>query len=225
MLAMTEKKDDQEQSMEEILASIRKIISEEEKGTEVSEPSNKDDILTLNNVVEKDDGVAAKTDDILELTEVVSDSSINFTTEVESDRTSETHSKTQGPEHNLVKTDGDRYSVNEEFESYEGGISTTKNPVEASNFLEGNAETHTGLVNDENAERINAALTKLSVINKDDQTELAPSQKINDFDNQANEIMLPIIKKWLDENLADLVENIVRDEIKRLSQISSRQNK
>ena len=221
---MTEKTNDQEQSMEEILASIRKIISEEE-GTEVSKPSDKDDVLILNDVVEQDDGISANTDDILELTEVVSDPSMDMGTQLKTHETFDDQLKIQRPEHNSTNNDRQTSFVNEVLDPSDVEISTTNNFVEEANELEIISEDHRGLVDVKNAELVNASLSKLSAINKNDPIEFAPSLKTDDFDDQAYEIMRPMIKKWLDENLAELVEKLVRDEIKRLTQISSRQNK
>ena len=220
---MTENKDKQEQSMEEILASIRKIISEEESDKSVT--TEKDEILELTEVVGQDTEEYAKTNDILELTEIISDASVGTKTELEREGTFDEQSNIQSSKDHAETTELDPFLQNKTIESTYKENVIANDVVEELDNLEASEKSDRGLVDDKNAELINASLSKLSAIDKDKQIELGSGVKENNFASQANEIMRPMIKKWLDENLADLVENLVRDEIQRLSQKSSQQKK
>ena len=167
--------DQQEPSMEEILASIRRIISED--GDEDSEAkavaaiSDGEDtpVEPLNDDVKKpieilDDDVDG---DILELTDVIDDDEPE-----------------PRPEHE-PKLEGEIELVDDK------------------------------LLSDEVEEVSVAAMSELTTV-------LAANAAVGDGDQTLEQllkdVLRPILKQWLDDNLPKLVDRIVREEVERIAQ-------
>ena len=174
-------KDQEEPSMDEILASIRRIISEDVDETVDggNRPKSSDEVdmaadypQPMASVV-KDDG---SDDDILELTDVVAndglDDDILELTDVVEDQ-AETKL-------DIEIGEDDEKLVSEEVE--EVSVATMYGLTDA---LASNAKVGAG-------EKTLEALTK--------------------------ELLRPALKQWLDENLPDMVQRIVREEIERIGE-------
>lgn len=192
--------DQQEPSMEEILASIRRIISED--GDEIVDggdrpaSADEDDVAEdepepVVALVEDDDGE----DDILELTDVIED-------QAEEEPVPEPESLPD-PEPEPVLEDDLEIADEPEPE-----ISPEPEPeIET-------LEDDEKLVSDEVEEVSVASMSGLTAA-------LASTAKVGDGDKTleelTKELLRPVLKQWLDENLPDMVERIVREEVERIA--------
>lgn len=201
---MNDPKEQQEPSMEEILASIRRIISEDDEGGEegaeeavaeeapaeeasddasedaaedASEEASADDIDALM----ADAGPAAgNDDDILELTEEVQDDGTPVEEDIE-----------------LVAVDIEEPAPAPDTASVAGVVEGLVAPPIAAE----------------------ATSTFAGLATAVEHGRLASSQGIGGrtVEDVVKEVIRPIVKDWLDENLAGLVERLVSREIDRMS--------
>ena len=182
------KADQQEPSMEEILASIRRIISEDgdddsDEGVAVAEsgdeePSvsavdddNSDDVLEM-----QDDGLD---DDILELTDVVDDGE---GAEAEPEPEPE-----PGP---LVEPEP-------EPEPYEE-IMVSEDKLVSDEVEEVSAAAMSGLT---------AALAANALLGDGNKT----------LEQLVKDVLRPVLKQWLDDHLPEIVDRIVQEEVERIA--------
>ena len=167
----------QEQSIEEILASIRKIISEDS----VSGPDNRIEEETKRNT-----DYDADEDKVLVLTESIDQKTVlddpenilNESTPIEDETIV-----------NKANTDSElRFEPEETFLSNE----TLKQRKDSISELLCN-------IKDVESNSFNQTLDSLT-----------------------KELLKPLLKEWLDNNLPTIVDHIVRDEIKRITSVSSK---
>ena len=204
---MNDPREQQEPSMEEILASIRRIISEDDEGGEggeeiseasaeeaaseedPSEEASADDIEAP--MADAGPAPAGDNDDVLELTE-----------EVQDDGT-------------VVELDVGREAA-EEDEDIEIVAADIEQPA-AEPQPESVAKVVEGLVAAPIAAE--ATSTFAGFASAVDQGRLASSQDIGGrtVEDVVKEVVRPIVKECLDENLAALVEKLVSREIDRMS--------
>jgi len=196
--------DQQEPSMEEILASIRRIISEDgdeiADGTESAKPAetkadtaSKSDEPALVAAAERED----MDDDILELTDVV-DEPVAFEPEPE-------------PEP-VIESESEPEPVPEPVAAPEPAPvpEPTPEPVRPVE----RAVDDNRLVSDE-VEQVSAAtISGLTAA-------LSASARVGDGDKTleqlVKDVLRPILKDWLDTNLPGMVERIVREEVERIA--------
>ena len=174
---MSDRKTDlQEQSMDEILSSIRKIISEDgvsRADTTIEEPETNTD-------------GDANEDEVLVLTQLIDQ-----------------------------KTVLDQVaSTPNEVKSIEDGININKETTDRDLGFE-NEET---FLSNEILKRSNDSITAL-LTNLNDLEANAFNQKL---DSLTIKLLRPLVKEWLDNNLPTIVDQMVRDEIKRLTTVSSK---
>jgi cell pole-organizing protein PopZ len=164
---MSEAKGQQEPSMEEILASIRRIIAED--GDTAKPPIN----------IEPDP-MPAPEDDVLELTEVVADEPPAF---VEPEPEPEPYRPPPRPRQQEAPVAEDDRIV-------------SANPAAASSAAF--AEMTSRLRERRNGEVFlgNGAITLEEIV---------------------RELLKPMLREWLDDNLPSLVERLVHEEIKRIA--------
>lgn len=184
--------------MEEILASIRRIISED--GDEIVYGNDRLVSKDEDNVTEdKLEPVFASADnddddDILELTDVIDDQP---TEELDSGTT-----------------------IEEELE-IENGFKIEKN-IEIAEKSESESEIglvaaddDDKLVSDEVEDVSVATMSGLAAV-------LSASAEVGDGDKTletlTKELLRPVLKQWLNENLPDMVERIVREEVERIAE-------
>ncbi len=175
--------DQQEPSMEEILASIRRIITEDGEeiayGEDAPEPveADADNVETEPEAVSEplmDDG----DDDILELTDALDDE-IEEVSEPEPEPEPEPVAEEE-PEIEVIDDDvDDDKLVSDEVE-------------------EVSVATMSGLT---------AALAATALVGNGEKT----------LEELTKELLRPILKEWLDTNLPDMVERIVREEVERIA--------
>lgn len=220
---MNDPKEQQEPSMEEILASIRRIISEDEEGgeggeggdeagaesapEEASEIASEDDIDALMADDSPAEDEKASDDDIDSIMaaaksapEADNDDVLNLTEEVQDDGTVVDLDADGGDEAvEIVAVDIDEPKPEPKAESppevpQGGGLVAPPIAAEATS-------TFAGL----------ASAVELG--------RLASSQGIGGrtVEDVVKEVVRPIVKEWLDANLAALVERLVSREIDRMS--------
>jgi cell pole-organizing protein PopZ len=171
---MSDTKGQHEPSMEEILASIRRIIAEDGETAE----GDKDAKVALAPEPAKPE------DDVLELTEVV-----------EEDEAVANSSQTPAP-------------------NSEETILTLEDeppPVEPAP-----ATADERLISTVSASASVAALAQLVHRPRDKADEMPLGHAERTLEDVVRELLRPMLKSWLDDNLPQLVERLVRDEITRL---------
>ena len=177
--------------MEEILASIRRIISEDSdeivydsRGLASTDEDNvtEDELepvrASANNV---DD------DDILELTDVIDDQPMG---ELDSELVIE---KKLVVEKDIEIADNSKQEPEIELVAEDNGDKLVSDEVE-----EVSVATMSGLT---------AALSSPARVGDGDKT----------LEALTKELIRPVLKQWLDENLSDMVEHIVREEVRRIA--------
>ena len=175
--------DQQEPSMEEILASIRRIISEDgdeesdgedaaaDSGDEeLPEQAVNDDATDEVEEMPEDD----IDDDILELTDVIEDEDV---AEPEPEPEPEPESEPD-PVEDLMVVDDDKL-ISEEVE-------------------EVSAASMSGLT---------AVLAANAAVGDGNQT----------LEQLVKDVLRPVLKQWLDDNLPEIVDGIVREEVERIA--------
>ena len=181
-MSQPKKEGDSEPSMEEILASIRKIISEDQQ---------EDSIEKRNSSNERADSAGNASaseefnpDDVLELTDVVTDSSDN-----EADR--------RNPSPLPKKSEEELSQVNASIAD--------------------RIESGDDLVDVESARSATSSLSLLADAVSNEKASLSIGNGNQTIEDLMKEVMRPMVKDWLDKNLPDLVERLVKIEIKRIT--------
>ncbi len=197
---------DQDQSMEEILQSIRKIIAEEsddaegdgaEDGTMVEEadekPQDAVDISAASEVLELTDVVESPSPDDDGESEAAPDS-VAMEPEVKPESDSEPTEETP-PVEDILSNIDDAISPNAEASITEDGES---------------------LLSEESAAAASAALKSINKLkNKQPEHDIVPSPEFRS--GATVEALRPMLKEWLDNNLPVIVERIVEREIRKLT--------
>ncbi|MGB0572191.1 MAG: DUF2497 domain-containing protein [Alphaproteobacteria bacterium] len=159
--------DQQEPSMEEILASIRRIISEEGDGeVDAVEAVSDDTTEEVEKMPENDND-----DDILELTDVIEDGEVP---EPEPDPEPE-------PEPEPVEE-----------------ILVAEDKIVSDEVEEVSAAAMSGLT---------AVLAANAVVGDGNQT----------LEQLVKDVLRPVLKQWLDDNLPGIVDRIVQEEVERIA--------
>jgi len=193
---MSDTKDQQEPSMEEILASIRKIISED--GEAAPAPAA---------------GGAPGADDVLVLTEEVDadGAPVQAAPEPPAMQAPEPPPPAREPQIQLAEPEPEPASEAFEFDAV---------PMEpAAAAPEAPSESNRRLISDTTAAASLAALSELvSRTHREPDVQSLPLGNANrTLEDITRELLRPILKAWLDDNLPELVERIVREEIGRLA--------
>lgn len=195
----------EEQSMEEILESIRRIIAEDEDGNpieaeavETADPSEQEDgseITSEENV----------NDDVLELTEIIDD-----TPEAEEIEQSEEMEEEPVMENTAAQDDTDILN----------NIDTALTVEETEEEAPKASEPDEALISGEIAK---AASDKLKEL-KSNITKPAPvatpspvTRNGTTVEDLMVEAMRPMLKEWLDTNLPSIVERIVEREVRKIT--------
>jgi len=183
---MTESNPQKEPSMEEILASIRRIISEEDKPD-----------IKSNGELSSSRTLTAETEDILELTEVF-----------EGDATTQppaTDKEIVGEDELLELT---KIVEDEELASISPEL--TPNEME-------------GLLESETVASFNHTLSDLVAVVDRKQAKGELGDESLRIEAMVKEVLRPMVKEWLDNNLPELTQRLVRKEIERISLVSKRE--
>jgi len=206
---MSEANPQQEPSMEEILASIRRIISEDgEEGAAgakpaqpAAEPAGKaqDDVLELTQVVDETPASAAKEDEGAAGTEA-----FEFPPEDEEELPGP---PTEEADLDSLPKEDDEIELREELAA---APAPAPEPAPAPAPPEGSA-----LISDAPAAAAAGSLS--SLVAAVDMAHATPiGQAGRTVEDLVKEVMRPMIREWLDANLPGLVERLVAREISRL---------
>jgi hypothetical protein len=191
---MSEANPQQEPSMEEILASIRRIISEDDK---------------------PESGAAASKapDDVLELTEVAEEGNTPASDEAEAseEEPAAEEEPAQEPEADLTIDEVlDEVDTEDELElrDREAAASEPAPPPRApdAGLLAAGTEAAAG-----------SSLSSLVAAVDRAHGGSSLGQGNRTIEDLVKEVMRPLVKEWLDENLPRLTERLVRREIERLA--------
>ena len=196
-----EAKSKQEPSMEEILASIRRIISEDDI----------DDAKSNDTAVEE--GVEEENDDVLELTDVVEDEEPVQETEPAEEEAPQSQDDIDSlfDEADLSDTDDEIELVEEEEEKSPTEVAAEVTPLPIA------AVAPEGSILDQApATAATGSLSGLvAMVDAAHGTPIGNGNRT--IEDLVKEVMRPMIKEWLDDNLPALVERVVRREVERLS--------
>jgi cell pole-organizing protein PopZ len=196
-----EAKSKQEPSMEEILASIRRIISEDDI----------DDGKSNDTAVEE--GVEEENDDVLELTDVVEDEEPVQEIEPAEEEAPQSQDDidTLFDEADLSNTDDEIELVEEEEEESPTEVAAEVTPLPIA------AVAPEGSILDQApATAATGSLSGLvAMVDAAHGTPIGNGNRT--IEDLVKEVMRPMIKEWLDDNLPALVERVVRREVERLS--------
>lgn len=196
-----EAKSKQEPSMEEILASIRRIISEDDI----------DDAKSNDSAVEE--GVEEQNDDVLELTDVVEDEEPVQETKPDEEEAPQSQNDIDSlfDEADLSDTDDEIELVEEEE-----GESPTEVDAEVTPLPLAAVAPEGSILDEAPATAAMGSLSGLvAVVDAVHGTPIGNGNRT--IEDLVKEVMRPMIKEWLDDNLPVLVERVVRREVERLS--------
>ena len=224
---MSDQEAQQEPSMEEILASIRRIISED--GDEETAAAPEAEAATPEPVEEaapEPEEPAEPEEDVLELTDEVQDDgtvvNLNTGEAVEEEETPEEFVESLEAEEEEVElemVDADEEPAEEEAEPEpEPEEVAEPEPVadaEPEEILVDEAANR--LVSDDPAMTSVSSLSALAAAVDTHRRAVDPSIGPRTIEDLVKEVMRPIIKDWLDANLPSLVERMVGREIERLT--------
>lgn len=186
--------DQDEPTMEEILASIRRIISDEDEDMAEPEdgaPAEQDDTAEADVEPAAESGEEA---DILELTEEMVSVEEEQVEEIEaeSEQDAEAEDEAAAPEQELALDDEGTDSDEEDFSVI--------------------SDDDEGLVSDAVTVATSGSFNQLSKLLARD---YEGSEKT--LEQLVQDMLRPLLKGWLDENLPILVERLVSEEIERIS--------
>lgn len=222
---MSDQEAQQEPSMEEILASIRRIISEdgEEETAAASEAEAAAPEPVPEPEPEEPEAPADPEEDILELTDEVQDDgtvvNLNTGEAIEEEETPEEFVESLDAEEEveLEMVDADEEPEEEEAEP-EPEAELEPQPVaeaEPEEILVDEAANR--LVSDDPAMTSVSSLSALAAAVDTHRRAVDPSIGPRTIEDLVKEVMRPMIKDWLDANLPSLVERMVGREIERLT--------
>ena len=224
---MSDQEAQQEPSMEEILASIRRIISEDGDAETAAAPEA--EAATPEPVEEaapEPEEPAEPEEDVLELTDEVQDDgtvvNLNTGEAVEEEETPEEFVESLEAEEEEVElemVDADEEPAEEEAEPEpEPEEVAEPEPVadaEPEEILVDEAANR--LVSDDPAMTSVSSLSALAAAVDTHRRAVDPSIGPRTIEDLVKEVMRPMIKDWLDANLPSLVERMVGREIERLT--------
>jgi len=197
--------DGSEPSMEEILASIRRIIADEK---EEPEETAKADASAEEEVMEP--VAVAQEEEALELTQAIKDDgSIEDVKQEEPEKEPEPEiemSEVEKPAEAEVEAEKAPEEVKEEPEPPKTEAVETEDEA---------------LVSDDAASSASASLANLaSKVENERQASMSTSFLGNGnrtLEDMVMELMKPMLKTWLDENLPNIVDHIVQKEVERIA--------
>ena len=208
---MNQPKPEQEPSMEEILASIRRIISEdgEEGDPEVEAPAA-EAVPEPTEPPPPLEAVATE-DDVLELTEVVAEQP-----EPEPEPVPEPEPEPEPEQDDDVELELQEAALDDAPLELD---EPSEPPAMEEPLAQAPAEDDS-LVADSTALMASAAMSRLTESTAGDAADASGGLQIGDKTIEAlvRELMRPMLKDWLDHNLPAIVERIVEREVKRVAE-------
>lgn len=178
---------DQEPTMEEILSSIRRIISDDDKDTSDSSPKPSSGKTPSND--ENVDDTYYDQNDIVDLTDMVLD---------------------DGSKVKLNK-DGNPQNLQSQSEVADLNDPNVKSKLDALNLIASKKSLGadvSSLLDSVTADNASAAFAQLAN---------TKAERATTLEELVKELLRPMLKTWLDENLSQVVERLVEKEITKLS--------
>jgi uncharacterized protein len=221
----TEPREQHEPSMEEILSSIRRIISDEDaEGADDADPEERpgsgaararlasfeDDVRTLEPTGEDDDS-----DDVLELTKVVRESGevveLNAAAgngaELDADRVDRGGDQEEAelaPPDDVAEEESDSMTDEHINPEDEATVYAKQRDVDE-------------LVSTTTASAASGSIAKLTSAFRTPAEESIADTDGRTMEQFAEDIMRPMLKEWLDEHLPPMIERIVEKEIRKIA--------
>lgn len=181
-----------ESSMEEILSSIKRIIAED-KAIETDRPLEKDEDIV------EDNGAAPRLTPVADNVTPIAPLPKNIATKSD---------KIRKP---TVKTTDDNHGVLELTNEVKD------NAASSARGVFGDRRKEERLINDQKLDSMRQSLSAL--VSMESSTAAASPKPSNgtSLEDLTRDLMRPMLKEWLDENLPKLVEEMVAREIQRLN--------
>lgn len=221
---MNGKKEHEEPTMEEILASIRRIISEEGEERTPEAPAvaksapAQEDVLELTDVIEEPKPAVAveEVDEPVELADDIEEVAHAFAVHEEVEAIAEAPS-TPEPELSMeevampaapLEVEAEAAdALEDEFDTEEVDDAVLADIVDP-------AEEVDAIMSPEEGQKVSASFDKLSEL-------LVAGYEGYDktLEGMVREMLRPMLKTWLDENLPAVVERVVAREVARLSRV------
>lgn len=221
----TEPREQHEPSMEEILSSIRRIISDEEaEGAEDSDAAEQagsgsaqgraesfeDDAQSFGTTGEDDES-----DDVLELTKVVRESGevVDLKSEAadgaeldadDSDTVEDQEEAELAPPEDMPESEPD--AMTDDYVNQEDEATVDTKQVDADELISVSATT-----------TASGAIAKLTSAFRTPAEESIADTDGRTMEQFAEDIMRPMLKEWLDEHLPPMIERIVEKEIRKIA--------
>jgi cell pole-organizing protein PopZ len=225
---MNDPKTQQEPSMEEILASIRRIITEDE-------PAKEDQAEAP--PVEQDSDVEQESEDVLELTEIAEDSAEEVASIPEPVEEPEDEPEDELAAEEIdfdapvepmaeeeIDFDAPLAEPEDDLELREEAEIPEELPVMAAPPVSVAPTIDYALIGEKPAGSTTGSLASLvaAVDRAEGGAQLGDANRT--IEDLVKEVMRPMIREWLDENLPGLVDRVVRREIERLSRSAEGDN-
>jgi cell pole-organizing protein PopZ len=225
---MNDPKTQQEPSMEEILASIRRIITEDE-------PAKEDQAEAP--PVEQDSDVELESEDVLELTEIAEDSAEEVASIPEPVEEPEDEPEDELAAEEIdfdapvepmaeeeIDFDAPLAEPEDDLELREEAEIPEELPVMAAPPVSVAPTIDYALIGEKPAGSTTGSLASLvaAVDRAEGGAQLGDANRT--IEDLVKEVMRPMIREWLDENLPGLVDRVVRREIERLSRSAEGDN-
>lgn len=224
----------EEPSIEEILASIRKIISDEPplEGAEATPAANDADegIPDLPPPPAAAAEKAPEPEPVLEMVSETEDDTLDLSAFAEEADMTTPSTPTPAesfaaPNHPAVEKDQAADGPNLDFDlGLEDSSNSEATPdvdisriMAASNFTPNTEPTADGLISDTSASVATAAMAKLAQAADPMPTETQLWVGARTIEQVVEDLMRPMLKTWLDQNLPRLVERLVEKELARMA--------
>lgn len=221
---MSESRGQNEPSMEEILASIRKIISEDAPEESAERKAQQDEDAAEAQSDPQKEGVggeAAADDGVLDLTRMVEDD--GRVVELVAGESGASAERDDDAEETAEMVDSDTHS---EEETAMSAASPDEQKASAGKQKAGAGEQkqqpsggeQEALVSEETSASTEAALSEVArTVRQGRAQDQGPLGGDSTLEKLVREALQPHLKGWLDENLETLVERVVREEVRRLA--------
>ena len=227
-MVVNEPKDQQEPSMEEILSSIRRIIADEEGEERDTDEAERLDAAALSEDRDEGENDDDDEDDVLELTEVVreSDGVVDLQAEREAHaeegpvefETAADEPVEEEPEEAVGEPDevellpGEEHAVAEEAPEVPPPPATPATPARPSGAV------GEGLVSSVAAGATAGAFAKLNqAMHPESKGEAPVPESDRSIEAFLADLLRPMLREWLEENLPPMVERLVAQEIEKLA--------
>lgn len=219
---MSNEADQNQPSMEEILASIRRIISEEDSANERRNPAPQGVAgEPARRPAAPDLGVPRpkpEDESVLPLTRMVDrDGKVVDLAKPAAQQSSERPAARAEPTLAMRETPA-REAPSREPPAPEAKAAVERDAAPPARPREMGEAGRGSLLSERSATAATEALAQMAQMRRGEQAhKAAPVPEVGSLDAYLREAMVPLLRQWLDDNLPALVERVVRDEVRRLA--------